>query len=137
MSQQTAHKAHSSVTAENCTCAMTGGMRPSDAGFAAVEFLAVPILLLPLLGLALHLIAALQLQSALDEVSRQAVRAYAVALVNPQAAAATAARLTLADAHARGSVTISSDGGRLSVIAQVSDPGWFGTLRGSRWVVLQ
>ena len=78
-----------------------------DAGNAVVEFILIPLLLLPLLLGFTHLFVHMKLDSALDDAVRSAARAYAVTGSDPDAAE-IAARLALSDRGVTGRANFRS-----------------------------
>ena len=94
----------------------------ADDGNAVLEFLLVPLLVLPLVVVAAQVLARVRLESALDEAARSATRAYAV-MDRSTRAAVTVAQLTLADRGVQGRVNLRTGSPPLLTIsAQMSVP---------------
>lgn len=104
-----------------------------DAGNAIIEFLLVPLLLVPLVGLFIHVVVKVRLEAALDDAARNALRAYAVS-AKPSVAVA-AAKLSLADESLIGSARVGGSPVTITITARVRPLGLV-VLKGSRVQVL-
>ncbi len=109
----------------------------ADDGNAVLEFLLIPLLLLPLVVVVTQVLARVRLEAALDEATRSAARAYSVMRDNPDAAV-TVAQLTLVDRGVSGRVNVRTGSpAALTISARVRSPLGAGDIRSSRTQVLR
>lgn len=103
----------------------------TDRGNAVVEFLLLPLLLLPIVFGSVQIFARLRLEAALDDAVRSAGRAYSISAASPTEAAVVAAKFALSDRSVIGSARVSGSPAIVTVTGSLRPLGWT-TLRGTR-----